>query len=406
MFLLIVLLFLALTVASDFAFLHSVKRFVAPSKMLPFRLLCLLTEGFLVFFVGLIMTETQTVLPHPTAMLIALTLLFPKLLFLILWLLFVRPFHCMKGSLYNFLSACLLSLLLGGAILYGGLRERFLVEVNEVTVQSARLPRSFDGYRIAQISDFHAGSLTEADTAFVRSMVDSIIAREPDMVCFTGDFVNIHSSELRPFMRELSRLCTRRHRVYAIMGNHDYADYDHFMTDSMRSADTDTLRQMVAEMGWTLLDNRGDRIRHRSFRRLGDFFDPVETLRILGVGNIGEPPFNTYGDLEQAIGSLPVNRGVPEERFTILLSHNPTHWRNEVLQYPDIDLTLSGHTHGMQMKIFGWSPASWRYQEWGGLYHEGSQSLYVNTGIGTVGFPIRIGLKPEVTLLTLKRVEE
>jgi predicted MPP superfamily phosphohydrolase len=132
----------------------------------------------------------------------------------------------------------------------------------------------------------------------------------------------------------------------------------------------------------------------------------MESLRLLGVGNIGEPPFSTYGDLEAAIASLPTDEPTRmDEQFTILLSHNPTHWRAEVLEYTDIDLTLSGHTHGMQICVGGFSPAVWRYKEWGGLYQEGDRYLYVNTGLGTVGFPVRIGLKPEVTLITLRHTE-
>jgi hypothetical protein len=335
-----------------------------------------------------------------------LTLLLPKVLFLLLWALFVRPFTCMKGSLYNFLTAALLSLLLGGVVLYGGLRERFLVEVNRVEVVSAAVPPSFDGYRIAQISDIHLGSLSEGDTVFLHTVVDSVLALQPDMVCFTGDLVNIRSVEALPaFRRALRRLRTRRHCVYAVLGNHDYADYDAALTDSMRAADADTLRAMMAEMGWTLLDNRGERIRHRAERRPGDFGDPTEALCILGVGNIGDFPYYPHGNLDTALATLPPKMDIDRE-FTILLSHNPAHWRQEVLRHPDIDLMLAGHTHGMQLRIAGWSPAVWRYPEWGGLYTQGTQSLYVNTGIGTVGFPMRIGLKPEVTLLTLRTATE
>jgi predicted MPP superfamily phosphohydrolase len=348
------------------------------------------------------MTARETVLPHPMLTLWVLALLMPKVLFLLLWALFVRPFTCMKGSLYNFLTALLLAVLLGGVILHGGLRERFLVEVNRVEVASPRVPPSFDGYRIAQISDIHLGSLAEGDTVFLNNVVDTILALQPDMVCFTGDLVNIRSAEALPsFRRALRRLRTRRHCVYAVMGNHDYADSDHTLPDSLHAADADTLRAFMTEMGWTLLDNRGERIRHRAERRPGDFGDPTEDLCILGVGNVGEPPFSVYGDLDSALATLPPKMDIDRE-FTILLSHNPTHWRREVLLHPDVDLMLAGHTHGMQLRVAGWSPAAWRYQEWGGLYREGTQFLYVNTGLGTVGFPVRIGLKPEVTLLTLR----
>jgi hypothetical protein len=407
MLIVIALLLLALSVGADFAFLYSLRRFLAPRKVRLAGSICVAVEFFLVVYLVLLATARETVMPHPDLTLAVLSLLVPKVAFLLLWLCFVRPFSCMRGSLYNFLTALLLSVLLGGVILHGGLRERFLVEVKRVEVASPKVPRSFDGYRIAQISDVHLGSLTEADTTFLRRAVDSILALEPDVVCFTGDLVNIRAAELKPaFMAELKRLRTRRHRVYAVMGNHDYADYDHSLTDSLRAADADSLRALIADLGWTLLDNRGEYIRHRAYCRPGEFISPMESLRLLGVGNIGEPPFSTYGDLEAAIASLPTDEPTRmDEQFTILLSHNPTHWRAEVLEYTDIDLTLSGHTHGMQVCVGGFSPAVWRYKEWGGLYQEGDRYLYVNTGLGTVGFPVRIGLKPEVTLITLRHTE-
>jgi predicted MPP superfamily phosphohydrolase len=422
------LLLIALSIGTDLACLHTLRRFLPPRRVRLVGWLCFVVELLLVVYLVLLATARQTVMPHPHLTLCVLTVLVPKIYFLLLWLLFVLPLSRHRISLYNFLTVLLLAVLLGGSILYGGLRGRFKVEVNRVEVCSPRLPVSFDGYRIVQVSDIHLGSLTPADTVFLAEAVDSILALKPDVVCFTGDLVNIHAAELRPeFQRQLSRLRTRRHRVYAVLGNHDYADYDHTLdSDSLRRADTDSLRALIAGMGWTLLDNRGERIRHRAERRPGDFGDPTEALRILGVGNIGEPPFSTYGDLDSALATLPAKMDIDRE-YTILLSHNPTHWRNAVLPhsealpsdsdslsvardtlvgYPDIDLMLSGHTHGMQMSFFGFSPAVWRYHEWGGLYTEGLQSLYVNTGLGTVGFPIRVGLNPEITLLTLRTVAE
>ncbi len=400
------LLLMALSIGADLAFLRSVRRFLSPRRVRLCAWCCVVAELALIAYLVLLLTARETVMPHPTLTLWVLALLVPKVLFLLLWVLFVRPFTCLKGSLYNFLTALLLSAALGGVILYGGYTERFLVEVNRVEVRSPRVPASFDGYRIAQLSDIHLGSLTLRDTTFLRTVVDSVLALQPDVICFTGDLVNLRSAEARPeFRRELQRLRTRRHCVYAVLGNHDYADYDRSMPDSLHAADTDTLRAYLAEMGWTLLDNSGQRIRHRAERRPDDFGDPTEALCILGVGNIGEPPFTTYGHLDSALQTLPEKLEIDRE-FTILLSHNPTHWRREVLDHEAIDLTLSGHTHGMQMRVCGFSPAVWRYPEWGGLYTEGHQSLYVNTGIGTVGFPLRIGLKPEVTLLTLRCTAE
>lgn len=406
MIILLLIFCLSLSVAADFAFLRSLKRFLAPRYLRFFRWLCILSDVYLLGYLVLLSTSRTLVLPAPGWTLAAMTILFPKILFVLLWTIFAWPFFRLKIASYNFLSACILAAILGGVILHGGLKERFLVQVNRVEITSPHLPHSFDGYRIAQISDFHLGSLSEKDTTFVRRIADSILALQPDIVCFTGDLVNCESREARPFIDELRRMRTRRHGVFAILGNHDYADYAKAMPDSLRQADADTLRKLIASAGWTLLDNRGEIIRHRAERAAADYYDPAEYIRIVGVGNIGEPPFTTYGDLGKALSSLPDNKNRADTAsalpFTLLLSHNPTHWKEEVLPDTDIDLMLAGHTHGMQIKIAGFSPAVWKYKEWGGLYTENDRHLYVNTGLGTVGFPARIGLKPEITLITLR----
>lgn len=406
MIILLLLICLSLSIAADFAFLRSLKRFLAPRYLRFFRWFCLLSEFYLLSYLIILFTSRTMVLPAPIWTLAAMTVLFPKILFVILWTIFVWPFFRLKIASYNFLSACILATVLGGIILHGGLKERFQVQVNRVEIICPRLPRSFDGYRIAQISDLHLGSLSKKDTTFIRRVTDSIVALQPDIVCFTGDLVNCESQEARPFIDELHRMRTRRHQVFAILGNHDYADYARTMPDSLHQADADTLRHLIAAAGWTLLDNRSEIIRHRAERAANTYYDPTEYIRIVGVGNIGEPPFTTYGNLRKALASLPDNKkgadttSVPP--FTILLSHNPTHWRQEILPETQIDLMLAGHTHGMQIKIAGFSPAIWKYKEWGGLYTENDQHLYVNTGLGTVGFPARIGLKPEITLITLR----
>lgn len=406
MIILFLILCLSLSAAADFAFLRSLKRFLAPRYLRFFRGLCFLSDFYLLGYLILLSASRSMVLPAPGWTLAAMTLLFPKILFVILWTIFVWPFFRLKIASYNFLSACVLTIILGGIILHGGLKERFLVQVNRVEITSPHLPRSFDGYRIAQISDFHLGSLGIQGTTFVRRVADSILALQPDVVCFTGDLVNCESREARPFVDALRRMRTRRHQVFAILGNHDYADYARAMPDSLRRADADTLRRLIAEAGWTRLDNRGEIIRHRAERTAHAYYHPDEYIRIVGVGNIGEPPFTTYGDLPRALASLPdapnITDTTASRPFTILLSHNPIHWRQEVLPDTDIDLMLAGHTHGMQIKIAGFSPAVWKYKEWGGLYTENNRHLYVNTGLGTVGFPARIGLKPEITLITLR----
>lgn len=286
-------------------------------------------------------------------------------------------------------TAIVLALLVVGMFHYGHRYTRYEVEVKPVRVVSERVPKGFEGFRIAHISDLHLNTLNDArGKAFLREAFDSIVAQRPDIICFTGDLVSFSSQEAEPFREELSYLAAHGIPVYSVLGNHDYADYTG-QDKAWRKADTQRLIQWQREYGWTVLNNA-----HLDIARGAD------TLRLVGVENIGEPPFSTYGHLRKAMGGYEA----AERCFTLLLSHNPTHWRREVLPNTQIDLTLSGHTHAMQFRVLGWSPVSWRYKEWGGLYSEGEQHLYVNTGLGCIGNPSRVGVRPEVTILTLSRL--
>lgn len=271
------------------------------------------------------------------------------------------------------------------AMWWGALIDRFRLDVNEINVDIPGLPAELKGKRIVQISDWHVGSY-DGDTTFVARTVDAINALRPDAVVFTGDIVNRHSDELRPYASTLSRLRAPL-GVYSIMGNHDYGDYYAWPSEEAHRADADSLRAMQRRMGWRMLDNEAVALRAPSGR-----------LILIGVENIGEPPFTTRGDLRRAYPTL------ADSLPKILLSHNPRHWTDSISGNPDanIALTLSGHTHAMQMRIGNFSPAAWRYPTWGGLYDDGDgHSLYVNTGIGTVGLPMRIGATPEITVITL-----
>lgn len=285
-----------------------------------------------------------------------------------------------------------LLLWLVGAVLVGHYHTRLQVEVARVEVRSPRLPHSFDGLRVAHISDFHIDSFdTISDRPFMDKLADILRSERPDLICFTGDLVTIASPEARPWRDALARLAAQEDvPVFAILGNHDYADYVREADESWRTADRDHLRRMLTAAGWQLLDNRSTLL-----RRGGD------SIAIVGVGNIGEPPFATYGNLDTAMQDVG-GRAVADSMFTLLLSHNPVHWRTEIVPQTHIDLTLSGHTHAMQLRLFGWSPSAFRYPEWAGLYREGDQYLYVNTGLGCTGPRVRIGVPPEVTILTLR----
>lgn len=261
-------------------------------------------------------------------------------------------------------------------------------DLSQCTLHYANLPEQFDGYRIVHISDLHLLSYG-SDTAFVASCIDAVNALHPDAVCFTGDLVSMQSSEARPFRSVLSRLHARD-GVFSVLGNHDYDDYVQWPSEALKKADRDSLRQFQAQVGWTLLNNATVTVRRGN-----------AGINIIGTENYGDPPFPKYGNLAKAYPAL------NDSSFKILLQHNPYAWRKEIVGKTNISLMLSGHTHAMQfmVSVFGrkFSPAAWRYKEWGGKYESGGQVLYVNIGLGEVGIPARIGATPEITLITLKK---
>lgn len=274
-----------------------------------------------------------------------------------------------------------------GCIIWGTFINRYSIQVKEVDVEIEGLPESFDGYTIAQISDLHVGSYG-GDTTFVARIVERINSLQPDIVIFTGDLVNRHASEAEPFMPALSQL-SGRDGQYAILGNHDYADY-YYPRDSinLKRADLLRLKSMYASSPIMLLDDR-----HHIIHRGND------SIALIGVENIGMGRFPNYGSLEKAYPS------VSDNVVKILLSHDPAHWSHSIADQPqqNIALTLSGHTHAMQTVLLGWTPAIWHTPTPSGLYTDSfGRHLYVNIGIGTVGTPMRIGATPEITLLRLQ----
>ena len=257
------------------------------------------------------------------------------------------------------------------------------IQVKEFTYTSARLPKAFDGYRIVQISDLHLGTLRGRE-GVVENVVHEINACEPDLVVFTGDLVNYHADEVEPFRDILSGI-RATDGIVSVMGNHDYAQYFHWPTSADSLADIRRLQQEQRNLGWHLLLNE-NLVLHRD----------QASIAIIGVENDGRPPFPARADLKRA------QQGVDSTTFKVLLSHDPTHWRRAVLPQTNIDLTLSGHTHGMQFQMGGFSPAAWIYDEWGGPYYDGQRALYVNLGTGEVLIPFRLGAWAELTLITLR----
>lgn len=271
---------------------------------------------------------------------------------------------------------------------WGALVNRFRTEVVRVTVEIPGLPSSFNGYRIVHISDLHVGTYGN-DTAFVDSLVKKINSLDPDLILFTGDIVNRHAEELAPFTNVLGRL-KAKDGEFAILGNHDYGDYYDFASDTDRLRDRLRLKELYSLTSFELLDNGFKTIRHGA-----------DSIEIIGVGNIGAPPFSVYGSLAKAYPDIDNNA------TKILMTHDPSHWLDSIAENPEanISLTLSGHTHAMQIKVGRLSPASIRHKAWGGLYKNlsGEHLLYVNIGTGTVGPPMRIGATPEITLITLRK---
>ncbi len=257
------------------------------------------------------------------------------------------------------------------------LKEEFVFVNSEV-------PEKFNGYRIIQISDFHIGTLIK-EQELIERFIDKINAENPNLIVFTGDLVNNKSEELEKTKHLLSKL-KAEDGVISVMGNHDYMTYFPWNNDEERRNDVKRLQEMEKQMGWTLLLNKNKMIRRG-----------LDSIAIIGVENDGRPPFPALADLEQA------QEGIEEGTFCILLSHDPTHWRREILPTTDIPLTLSGHTHAMQFKIGKWSPSAWFYPEWSGAYHEKGRTLFVSEGIGEVMLPFRLGAFPQYAVITLKK---
>lgn len=268
------------------------------------------------------------------------------------------------------------------AILIGTFYGPDHLVVKSTDISSKEIPKDFDDYRIVQFTDMHLASFEHHPT-MVRRLVDSINALRPDMIVFTGDLVNIETQELYPYIVELSRL-NATDGVFSILGNHDYHTYARYLSEEEQKEELERLKKLQIAMGWDLLLNE-----HRIVRRNTD------SIAVIGVENDGKPPFPERGDLVKA------TYGIDTNMYKILLSHDPSHWRRKVVGQTNIQLTLSGHTHGMQLKLFNWSPSKYVYPEWGGTYTEGKQTLHVSLGVGGALIPFRLGAWPEINVITL-----
>lgn len=272
------------------------------------------------------------------------------------------------------------------SLLYGfGNKYKYQLVHKKVTIKN--LPESFKGFKIIHISDIHSGSLKEIDA--VQKGIDLIQKQKPDLILFTGDLVNDRATEMNELTSVFGQLSAPK-GVYSILGNHDYGDYVQWPSKQAKEENLTALKEVHASMGWRLLMNEHVTIQHNE-----------EQIKLVGIENWGaKARFPKYGQMDKAMD------GVDPNEVIILMSHDPSHWEAQVISsYPQVDLMLSGHTHGMQFGLenpyFKWSPVQWVYKQWAGLYQQGDQKLYVNRGFGFLGYPGRVGIMPEITLLEL-----
>jgi predicted MPP superfamily phosphohydrolase len=271
-------------------------------------------------------------------------------------------------------------------ICYGNLWGRRNIEIKKYDLYFNDLPQQMDGLRIVQLSDIHLGSFNK-NFKVIQETVQLVNLLKPDLLLFTGDLVNNFSDELtgyEPYFQQLSS----RYGKYAIQGNHDYGDYSNWPDSTSKKKNLEDIRNGFSNCGFNLLLNRWTKISVRD-----------TSFALIGVENWGHRPFPQYAKLDQAM------EGIPQHTFRILMSHDPEHWNSIIVPKTDIPLTLAGHTHGGQFGIsiagIVFSPIYLYQKYWGGLYESDNQYLYVNRGLGTIGYQGRVEMSPEITVLTL-----
>ncbi|NOT76852.1 MAG: metallophosphoesterase [Cyclobacteriaceae bacterium] len=274
------------------------------------------------------------------------------------------------------------------AFAYGILSGAHDYRVKKVTVKLKNLPKAFDGIRIGQLSDIHSGSFWNKTA--VKGGVEMMMKEKPDVIFFTGDLVNNESSEVKDYVPIFDKLKAPL-GVFSVTGNHDYGDYKNWTSEAEKKKNFQDLVQAHKLMGYDILMNE-----HRFLEQGG------EKIAIIGNENWGAGRFSKYGKLDLAC------QNTDEAAVKLLLSHDPTHWDAQVRpNHPDIDVTFAGHTHGFQFGVeignIKWSPVQYVYRQWADLYREGDQYIYVNRGFGFLGYPGRVGMPPELTIMELKR---
>ncbi len=311
---------------------------------------------------------------------------FSKTAFLLVYLVLAIP-SLLSKRIHTIVlkSVSVFSLFIFLIFLYGAIWGIRRITATDVELASSSIPESFDGYKIAHISDIHIGSMTNVN-GLVEEMVDSINAQEADIILFTGDLVNMKTNEITPHIETLRKL-KAKDGIVAVMGNHDYGMYESWDSAEAEQANIDMFYQYMDTLHWQLLNDENMTLTK------GD-----DQINILGIGFHGPDADSHEIPLDDLVSTL-----TDEEKtnYSILLCHEPVVWEENVKKHPFIELTLSGHTHAMQFEVFGLSPASLIYEYWGGLYQDKNQSLYVNRGLGS-SFPARVGAWPEITNITLR----
>lgn len=299
---------------------------------------------------------------------------------------YVKPSHERSKSWVLFaLSSSTVPLF---AFAYGTTKGKYRYTVKKQTLQFKDLPMAFDGFTLTQISDVHAGSFTSQEA--VERGIAKIQELKSDLFVFTGDLVNNTADEFDPWINSFSKI-KAPFGQFSILGNHDYGDYARWSSAQAKHDNLERLKKHHANTGFRLLLDENVTLEKDG-----------QKLHLLGIQNWGQG-FSQYGNFDKT------RQGVPENGFKILLSHDPTHFEAQVKNHPSkVHLTLSGHTHGMQfgIEIFGfkWSPVQYRYRRWAGLYEENDRYLYINRGFGFLGFSGRVGIWPEITQITLRKV--